>query len=324
MSLTKENLMELYRKMLVVRAMEEMHARLLQERRLLVMGHFGKGQEAVAVGVTGPLRQQDVLFGTHRGVGEFIGKGMTPPNIWREYLGKKTSLCKGKAGLHLTDARLNIPGIPGSLGADFGMAVGAALAAQIRKTDQVILFFGGDGTFNQGDAHPAMCMAALWKLPLVFAICTNQFCEYSYLEEVCPTEDVAPRAAGYGIPFEIVDGQEIEKVYEAAAKAVGYARDGKGPYVIEYKTFRMLPHFSGEQGEYVHPEDLEKWGKRDPIDLCRGKLLEGKMLTAEADGKLREEVRREVEEAFEQAFSEPDPTEEDLFTDVYVQGGIVS
>jgi len=323
MSLKNEELLGLYRKMLLVRAMEEKHGSLLQEGKIQLMSHFGTGQEAVAVGVTGPLRQNDFLFGTHRGVGEYIGKGMSAKDIWLEYMGKRTGLCKGKGTLHLCDRRVNIPGLVSSLGSDFSHAVGAALASKMQKKDQVTLYFVGEGTCNQGEAHPSMCMAALWKLPVVFAVCTNQFCELSYMCEHYPTEDVAPRAAGYGIPYDIVDGQDIETTYAATKKAVEHARSGKGPYLVEYKTFRMALHFSGDPGGYVKQEDVEKWGKRDPIDLCQAKVLDRGILTPAADETLRQEVRAEVNQAVENAFAAPDPTVEDLFEDVYAQKGVI-
>jgi len=323
MSLRSEKLIELYRKMLLVRTMEETHARLLEEKKISLMGHFGTGQEAVAIGATGPLTQRDILFGTHRGVGEFIGKGMTPKDIWLEYLGKKTSPCQGKGGLHLADLKNNIPGLVPCLGSDFSMAVGTALAAKIRKTDQVTLYVVGEGTCNQGDAHPSMCMAALWKLPLVFAVCTNQFCEFSSMNEIYPTKDVAPRAAAYAIPYEIVDGQDVEITFEATAKAVDFARSGKGPYLIEYKTFRRALHYSGDRGGYVDQAELEKWEQRDPIDLCQRKLLDNGIITAEEDEKIRQEVLGEVNAGVEEAFAAPDPPADDLYTDVYAQGGLV-
>jgi acetoin:2,6-dichlorophenolindophenol oxidoreductase subunit alpha len=238
-------------------------------------------------------------------------------------MGKKTGLCKGKGTLHLCDRRVNIPGLVSSLGSDFSHAVGAALASKMQKKDQVTLYFVGEGTCNQGEAHPSMCMAALWKLPVVFAVCTNQFCELSYMCEHYPTEDVAPRAAGYGIPYDIVDGQDIETTYAATKKAVEHARSGKGPYLVEYKTFRMALHFSGDPGGYVKQEDVEEWGKRDPIDLCQAKLLDRGYLTPAADETLRQEVRAEVNQAVENAFAAPDSTVEDLFEDVYAQKGVI-
>lgn len=319
MSLSNEKLLELYRKMVLVRSIEELHDKLLKEGKIHLMGHFGTGQEAVAIGVTGPLRKQDILFGTHRGVGEFIGKGMSPKNIWLEYLGKKAGLCNGKATLHLADRENNIPGVVSSLGADFSMAVGTALAAKMQKLDQVTLYFVGEGTCNQADAHPSMNMAALWNLPVVFAVCNNQLCEMTYMGECFTTPDVSPRAACYGIPTEIVDGQDIETVYEATEKAVAHARSGKGPYLVECKTFRMAAHYSGDPGGYVKPEDLEKWAKRDPIDLCAKKLIAAGGLTPESDQKLKEAIAAEARDAFETAFSSPDPTVKDLFEDVYAR-----
>ncbi|MBW1802629.1 MAG: thiamine pyrophosphate-dependent dehydrogenase E1 component subunit alpha [Deltaproteobacteria bacterium] len=316
-------LKELYRRMILVRTMEETHNRLLQEGKIQLMGHFGTGQEAVAIGVTGPLGPEDLLFGTHRGVGEYIGKGMAPKEIWLEYIGKKEGPCQGKGGLHLADRKTNIPGLVASLGSDFSIAVGTALASRMRKTNQVTLYFVGEGTCNQADAHPSMCMAALWKLPIVFAVCTNQFCELSYMRDHYPTEDVAPRAAAYDMPFNIVDGQDIETTYEATRTAVEHARSGNGPYLVEYKTFRMATHFSGDPGTYVNPQDLEVWGKRDPIELCQEKILDRGILSAEADRQLREQIQAEVDEAVSAGFAGTDPSVEDLFRGVYAGEGVM-
>ena len=323
MELDKSALLECYRKMILVRQMEDKHGQLLQEGRVQLMGHFGTGQEAVAIGITAPLKKEDIFFGTHRGVGEFIGKGMTPRNIWAEYLGKKTGLCKGKGTLHLCDKDLNIPGLVASLGADFSHAVGTALASKMQGLDKVTLFSVGEGTCNQADFHPSLCMAALWKLPVVFAVCTNQFCELSYMCEHYPTEDVAPRAAGYGIPYDIVDGQDVEATYAATAKAVEHARSGQGPYLVEYKTFRMALHFTGDPGTYVKQEDVQEWAKRDPIDLCQKKLMNRGWLTDAEDDKLRVEVVKEVDDAVEQGMADPDPTIDDLFEGVYAQQGVL-
>lgn len=323
MSVDNNILKELYRRMILVRCMEDTHNKLLQEGKIQLMGHFGTGQEAVAIGVTGPLRGEDILFGTHRGVGEYIGKGMAPRDIWLEYMGKRDSPCHGKGGLHLCDRKSNIPGLVASLGSDFSIAVGTALASKMRKTGQVTLYFVGEGTCNQADAHPSMCMAALWKLPVVFAICTNEFCELSYKCDHIPTKDVAPRAAAYDIPFNIVDGQDIETTYEATRTAVEHARGGNGPYVVEYKTFRMATHFSGDPGTYVNREELEKWRKRDPIDLCKKKLLDKGILSEKEDGQLRGQVQADVDAAVSAAFAAPDPSVEDLFTDVYSGKGVI-
>jgi len=323
MALDKDKLLQLYRTMLLIRMIEDKHGQLLAEGKIQLMAHFGTGQEAVAAGITGPLTKEDILFGTHRGVGEYIGKGMSPKDIWAEYLGKKTGLSSGKGTLHLADKDLNIPFVVGSLGSDWSISVGSALASKMKKTDQVTMYLVGEGTCNQADAHPAMNMASLWQLPIVFAVCTNQFCEMAYWTEHCCTPDIAPRAAGYCIPYEIVDGNDIETTYEAAERAVNHARSGKGPYLVEYKTFRMALHFSGDPGGYVKPEDLEAWAKRDPIDLCKAKLLERKYLTEEEDTILRAAISKEVDEAIAYGMAAPFPTAEDFITDIYEQKGVL-
>ncbi len=319
----KDTLLNLYRKMLMVRFIEKTHERLLMEGKIQLMSHFGTGQEAVAIGVTGPLRKEDILFGTHRGVGEYIGKGMSARDILHEYMGKRTGLSKGKGTLHLTDKSLNIPFVVSSLGSDFSISVGAALASKMKKTDQVTMDFFGEGTCNQADFHPAINMAAVWKLPIVFAVCTNHFCEMSYYTEYYPTEDVAIRAKGYAVPFEIVDGNDIEAAYDATERAVNHARSGKGPYLVEYKTFRMSLHFPGDPGGYVKQEDFDYWAQRDPIDLCQKKLLERKIISPEKDKELRAEVQAEVDAAVESAFNGPDPTPEDFISDIYEQAGVL-
>jgi TPP-dependent pyruvate/acetoin dehydrogenase alpha subunit len=323
MALPSEKLIEAYEKMLMVRTMEEKWAQLLVGGKMHVHAHLGTGQEAVSVGVTAPLLKDDILFGTHRGVGEYIGKGMSPKDIWAEYLGRRTGLSKGKGTLHLADRERNIPGLVSSLGSDFPISVGTALASKMQNTGRVTMYFVGEGTCNQADAHPSMVMAALWQLPIVFAVCTNHFCELAYMYEHFPTEDVAPRAAGYGIPYEIVDGQDIETTYEATEGAVEHARSGKGPYLVEYKTFRMGAHFMGERAEYVKREDLEKWAERDPVDLCRKKLFERKCLTPEEEAKLRAEIKEKVDAAVESAFADPYPTTDDFLTDIYEQNGVL-
>lgn len=319
----KDLLLELYRRMIMVRVIEDTHGKLLSEGKIQLMSHFGTGQEAVAIGITGPLKKEDILFGTHRGVGEYIGKGMKVQDIWLEYMGKRTGLSKGKGTLHLADKENNIPFVVSSLGSDWSIAVGSSLASKMKKTGQVTMYFVGEGTCNQADAHPAMNMAAIWKLPIVFAVCNNQFCEMSYYHEYYPGEDVAPRASAYDIPYEIVDGNDIEVAFQATERAVDHARSGKGPYLVEYKTFRMALHFSGDPGGYVKQEDIEKWAKRDPIDLCQKKLFKNNFLTPEEDAKLRSQIQAEVDSAIDVAFKAPDPNEDDFITDIYEQKGVL-
>jgi acetoin:2,6-dichlorophenolindophenol oxidoreductase subunit alpha len=314
---------DLYRRMVLTRVMEKTHEELLRQGKIALMAHSGLGQEAAGIGVTGPLAQEDYLFGTHRGVAEYIGKGMKPIDIWSEYYGKRTGPCKGKGMLHLADKSRHIPGLVCSLGSDFGIAVGTALAAKKLKNNRVTLLYVGEGTMNQADAHPAMVMAALWKLPVIFACCTNQWIEFCRFEEHFPTRDVAPRGAAYNIPWEIVDGNDVAAVYGASKRAVERAREGSGPTLIELKTYRRALHYSGDPGGYRDEEEIRIWEKKDPIDRCKKALVDAGFMTQEQDEKIRVEAEKEVAGAVKAAQTASYPEPGDLFTDLYAEEGRV-
>lgn len=318
MVLSTEDKLALYRKMLLIRRMEEKHEQLLAAGQFWLMAHLGTGQEAIAIGITAPLKTDDLLFPTHRGVGEFIGKGMTPKRIWSEYFGRAAGPCKGKGTLHLADFTVGIPGLVGSLGADYAPAVGAALAAKMRNSGQVVLYYFGEGTSNQADFHPALNMASVWKLPIIFACVNNQYVELAHYRTVTATDDIAPRAAGYGIPWQIVeDGNDINAVYEATAPAVERARAGEGPSFIEYKTYRIPPHFSGDPGGYRPDEEVEAWKKKDPIARFAKELMEQGLTSQAQLDEINQSVVAEVEEAVAYAQALPFPAPEALFEDVY-------
>ena len=321
MVLERETLLRLYRKMILTRKMEEHHAKLLNEGKMHLMGHFGTGQEAVGVGIASCLKEEDYLFPTHRGVAEYIGKGMNPKEIFAEYMGKRTGCSKGKGGMHLADAHVGILGLVGSLGADFSVAVGTALASKLRQDGRVTLCYFGEGTSNQADFHPALNMSALWQLPLVFVCANNRYTELAHYRETTSTEDIAPRAQGYGIKWEIIeDGNDIERVYEAASKAVESARSGKGPYFIEFKTYRVANHFTGDPGTYRSEEEINEWIPKDPIKRCRFRLLEAGFSEEELT-ELEQKSGEEVEEAVRLAFAAPYPEASELYTDVYSEEG---
>lgn len=318
MAQSPEQMLALYRKMLLVRRIEERHAELLASGKLWLMGHFGTGQEAVAIGITAPLEKDDYLFPTHRGVGEFIGKGMSTRDIWAEYYGRATGLAKGKGGLHLADVSVGIPGLVGSLGADFAVAAGTALSAKMRGTKQVTLIYFGEGTSNQADFHPTMNLAALWQLPLVFICANNQYTELAHYRETTSTEHIAPRAAGYGMPWQIVeDGNDVLAVYEAAAAAVERARRGEGPSFIEYKTYRIAAHFTGDPAAYQPKADIAAWQQKDPIARFRAVLLEQKIATAEQLEQMDSVIVAEVADAVTYAQESPWPSAESLHQDVF-------
>ena len=310
MAVDKKKLMKMYKKMLLVRTFEKKMDELIKYNKIPAMGHFGEGQEAVGVGICGPLKDDDYLFGTHRGFAEYIGKGMSVKAILLEYGGRENSLTKGKGGIHLCDPSKGVMGLVGSLGADFSMAVGTGLSAKMRGTDQITMIHFGEGTSNQADFHPALNMAALWKLPIIFACANNQYVELHHYRTVTSTDDIALRATGYNIPSEIVeDGNDLVSVYTATEKAVNRARSGDGPMMLEFKTYRISPHFSGDPGGYQPKEEIDSQRKNDPILKLRRHLTDEGFITEESQRKILEKIDREIEEAVAllEASPLPDP-----------------
>ena len=324
MPLDNEKLKELYRKMVTVRLLEEAVGRLVTAARIPCSGHFGTGQEAVGVGISGPLCIDDYLFGTHRGFAEYIGKGMLPAEILTEYYGKATSLSRGRLGQHLLKLDVGIMPLPSSLGSEFGMAVGAALSSKMRGSGQVTVNLFGEGTAGQGDFGPALEMASLWQLPLIFVCNNNQYVELAHYRNVVSTEDIAPRAGGYGVAYEIVDGNDIALVYKTTERAVARARDGGGPMLLEFKTYRRGTHYTGDPGGYQPKEEVAEWAKRDPIDLCRSKMITSGIWSEADDQALRQTVTEEIEAAVRFAEESPYPDPGTVYENIYAQEEITS
>jgi TPP-dependent pyruvate/acetoin dehydrogenase alpha subunit len=320
----REKLVRLYRLMFLTRRTEESTDKLFQEGKIRTMGHWSTGQEAAGVGVGAALRTDDFLFPTHRAWPEFIGKGMSPKSIVAEFVGKGTGCAKGKGGLHISSAEHGVVGLVGSLGSDFPMAVGAALSAKMRGTDQVSCVYFGEGTSTQADFHPAMQMAKLWNLPVIFACANNQYVELAHCSEVISNQNIIDLALGYkmnGIP--VPDGNDVAAVYDAMSEAVGRGRRGEGPSMLEIKTYRVGSHYTGDAGGYMPQEEVAAWKARDPIARCRARLLSEKALSEGDLLALEKEVEEEVRDAIRFAMESPNPSVEDAFSDVYVTREVV-
>lgn len=298
--LTKAEALDFYKKMVLTRKTEAKHDELFQRQVIPVYTHLSLGQEATGCGVTTLLRDDDYLLGTHRGLAEYVGKGMEVVDILLEYGERANSPSGGRAGLHLMDPKRHILGAPGSLGSDFSLAVGVGLALKQGKTDAVVVDYFGEGAAEQGDFHPGMNMAMLYKVPVVFCCATNQFVEYHpYRESTC-TEDIAPRAEGYGMPWEIVgDGNDLFSVGGAMKRAIKHCRQDKGPCFLEFKTYRLAPHHTGDQCLYRKKEDMEEAKKNDPLLKARNALLKCKWATRQT----LDRVDRECDELIEDAVS---------------------
>ncbi len=316
---TNEELTRLYRLMLLTRRTEETVDGLFKEGKIRSMGHWSTGQEAAGVGVGAALRPDDYLFPTHRGWPEFIGKGMSPADIVAEFAGKATGCARGKGGVHISSAAHGVVGLVGSLGSDFPVAVGAGLSAKMRGSDQVSCVYFGEGTAAQADFHPAMHMAMLWNLPVIFACVNNQYVELHHYKEVTHLDDTLDLASGYHMnAIMVADGNDVAAVYDAMTEAVGRARAGEGPSMLEIKTYRVGPHYTGDPGDYMPADEVAAWKERDPIARCRARLLAEGILDEAALAELENGVEQEVREAMQFVVDSPLPAVEDMFTGLYV------
>ena len=313
-------MVDLYTVMLRIRNFEEKIEELVFSAVIGGFVHLYVGQEAVAAGVCATLRDADTITSTHRGHGHMIAKGGDVRRMMAELFAKSTGYCKGKGGsMHIADLDLGILGANGIVGGGPPIAVGAAMAARYRGTDNVCVSFFGDGASNQGTTHEAMNLAAVWKAPVVFVAENNHYGEFTSQSRHQCIESVTERAAGYGMPGAIVDGNDLAAVYEAAAEAVARARRGKGPSLLECRTYRIKGHFVGDPEVYRGKEEVEAWQKadKDPILRLEKKLLDMKALTKDKEKKIRESVLKEIDEAVKFAQESPEPDASELLQDVY-------
>jgi len=317
-NISKEKLVEMYRKMFQIRCFEEKVFELYA--RNLVPGtiHLYAGEEAVAVGVCSNLRKDDYITSTHRGHGHCIAKGAQLKRIMAEILGKKTGYCKGKGGsMHIADFNVGMLGATAVVGAGLPIAMGAGLSVKLRGLDNVVACFFGDGASNQGTFHEAINMAAVWKLPVIFVCENNVYAMGTRQSTVMLKENIADRAVAYGIPGVAVDGNDVLAVYEVAQKAVGRARTGEGPTLVECKTYRHKGHSRIDPAKYRPKEEVAEWLRKDPIKRFKETLLQTKILLEAETQKIEKEVLTEIEEAVEFAMESPYPSPEEALEDVY-------
>lgn len=313
-----DQLIGLYRRMRLIR---EFELRAINERRNgLIPGfiHSCVGQEATAAGACAALRQSDVITSNHRGHGHLIAKGGEPKFMMAELAARSTGYCGGKGGsLHLADFDLGILGANGIVAGGIPMAVGAALAFQMRGEDNVALAFFGDGAVNEGAFHEAANLAGLWKLPVIFFCENNLYGEGTPQDKQAPVRDLSVRAQGYNFPGVIVDGNDVLAVLEVTREAVARARRGDGPTFVEGKTYRYRGHYEGDPMLYRTKEELAEWRQRDPISTLRDRLLQ-RSVAAEADlNAIDAEIQAELDDAVEFAANSPAPAPESALEGVY-------
>ena len=323
MPIDDDLLLELLRRMILTRKLETRHRQILArfkrgEGPFISFAHPSRGEEAVGIGATAALRIDDLMIGTHRGFVEYIGKGMRPLDLFAEYLGKK-GLLDGRAGIQVSDREHGIPAMTGGIGGGYGIAVGMAHALKLRGEDSIVMLCYGDGGYNQADAHPAMVIASSLKLPVLFHVRYNGWAEYTPSSEFNPTHSVAARGVAYGIESDSVDGQRVDVVYEAARKAVDYVRSGRGPFIMEYRTYRFGPHWSSDDRYpfYVDRRKDRQARLRDPVTLCKDLLIERGALSEQSFIEMGKAIGAEVDEIVAQALSLPAADESDMFAGVF-------
>jgi pyruvate dehydrogenase E1 component alpha subunit len=318
MQIAKKKLIDMYQTMLRIRVFEERVSSEFAAGNIPGFVHLYIGEEAVATGTCANLRSDDYITSTHRGHGHLIAKGGKTDRMMAELFGKKTGYCKGKGGsMHIADAELGILGANGIVGGGITIAGGAAISAQMKGTDQVVICFLGDGASNRGTFHEGVNMAACWNLPIVYVIENNLYAEKTRISDTSRVANLADRASAYGIPDITVDGNDVIAVYEAVGQAIARARKGRGPTLVECKTYRWHGHYEGDRQSYKPKEEAEEWKKRDPIPAFKKRLLETGIVSEKEIDKIEREIGEEIEGAVKFAQESPAPAPEEALEDVF-------
>lgn len=318
---SREKLLWMYERMTLIREFEERLKWLVETGVPVGAVHYYTGQEACAVGLCAALEATDWIASTHRGHGHCIAKGVEVHCMMAEIYGKITGSNRGKGGsMHITDVRVGMLGVNPIVGMGVTHAVGAALSAKVRKTQQVAVSFFGEGAASIGAVHEAMNLAAIWKLPVVFLCENNGYAQSTPVEYALSVPHVADRAAAYSMPGVTVDGQDVIAVWEVAATAVERARAGQGPSLIECMTYRYYGHHQGDDAHRYRTKEEEAAARgRDCIRRFREQLLEQGTVNQDALDAIDARNRKKIDEAVAFAEASPLPQPADLFTNVYVE-----
>ena len=318
MELEDKDLLQMYRWMVLDRVFEEKTVALLKLGKLVGFHHPNIGQEAIDVGTCYGLRKDDTIMPTHRGKGKYLMKGVDIKIMMAGMFGRKNGCGKGRGpASHSGDNAIGLLAGTGLIGSGIPISTGAALAMKLQKKDSVAIHFFGDGASNRGDFHESLNIAGVMKLPIVY-VCDNN-CYAMSVPTTCSLaiEDIAIRAAGYGFPGVVVDGNDLLAVHEATQKAIDRARKGDGPTLIECKTYRWLGHNFNDPELYRKAEEKEAWKQKCPVKRFE-EYLRGRGLLDNAQVKgIYQSVNEEIEEAVRFAEASPLPSPEDTLLDVY-------
>ncbi|MHA1264842.1 MAG: thiamine pyrophosphate-dependent dehydrogenase E1 component subunit alpha [Candidatus Helarchaeota archaeon] len=318
MEIPREKLLEMFKKMLLIRYFEQRAYEIFGTGAIAGTLHTYLGQEAVAVGIIANLTDNDFITSTHRGHGHVLAKGASPDQMMAELFGKSTGYCKAKGGsMHIADFKYGILGANGVVGGGIPIATGAGLSCKLKyKNQRVTACFFGDGASNTGGFHEAINLAGVWKLPVLFVCENNLYAMGTSIRKATAVDDIAKRAIGYGIAGAVADGNDVVDVYLKGKEAVARAKAGEGPTLIECKTYRMKGHSKYDPAAYRPPEEVEAWLKRDPIQLHRTRLLNSNV-SEQTLSTIEKEMMEIIDHAVEFAQESPKGPVETCLEDVY-------
>lgn len=319
MTLKKNDYLELYRQMVLIRRLEERSAALYQEGKIGGFLHLYIGQEAVSTGLISVRRPEDRVITAYRDHGVAINVGIPAKQIMAELLGKETGISKGRGGsMHMADVSKNYWGGHAIVGAHLPIAAGMALGDQYQGNKGVTICMFGDGAINIGFFHEALNLSKAWKLPVLWVCENNQYGMGTSVDRATGMKEVHQRAEGYDIPHSrLEDGMDVMKVRAAAEAALEYVRSGKGPYFLEIATYRFQGHSMGDPQRYRKKEEVTQWEKTDPIGIYNHYLTAEKIAAKDDLAKIEKEVDQEVQEAVDFAEKSPEPSVDTLFDYVY-------
>lgn len=305
------------RSMARIRAFEERVSSRFRESLIPGFVHVSIGQEAIAAGVCGTLRDSDFITTTHRGHGHCLAKGADPDAMMAELFGRATGTCGGKGGsMHIADPSIGILGANGIVAAGLPIAVGAALAARTRGSDAVAVAFAGEGTVHSGAFHEALTLAVLWELPVLFVIENNRFAEFTDTEAMWRGAPLVERALGYGLRHaERIDGNDVVAVRAAIEPLVESARAGGGPVLVEAMTYRIHGHYEGDATPYRDEDEFLRWQQRDPIAQLVASLTDEGL--GDAAAEIVADAEAEMDRAVQRGLDAPYPTADTLLEDVH-------
>jgi pyruvate dehydrogenase E1 component alpha subunit len=319
LDLSRKTLIDLYTTMLTIRRFEERVAQEVYAGKVPGFVHSYIGEEAIAAGVCIHLTKQDRIVSHHRGHGHCIAKGADMKRMMAEIYGKKTGYCKGKGGsMHIADFSIGMLGADGIVGAGLPIATGAALAAKLEGKGNVAAVFFGDGACNEGEFHEALNLASIWNLPLLFVCENNQYGVNTSADYALGAKEITRMPEAYHISNKVIDGNNVELVYEAAGEAIAQLRRGHGPYFLECKTYRWHKHFLSQTLEDLRPRDeVEAWKKKCPVAAFEASLMERIVLTRSEAQAINEAILAQVEDAHTFALESPFPQPQDALQDVF-------